>query len=323
MERKDFAVSWIYDEKNEDVFFIETLKKECRARDMRFILINESIVKETINDLKEGKLKIKFLLDMVSELTNPKDQFARLSYSAKDSGAKVVNDPDYAKAAADKSITHYDLLKAGILVPYTVIIRDWESARKISKKEKRRLGSSFVVKPALGYGWKGVRLDTKGTLYEISKAKRISKGENLLLQQKIKPMRIDNRMAWFRIFNVFGEIIPCWWHTGTGCYEHVTMREMYKCRLRNLAVIVSEIAKIKNMEFFSTEIAITEKRKERNFVVIDYVNDQCDLRSKSVCRAGVPDSIIEHIAYKIVENAWLHKRGKRRIPYRSIFCAKA
>ena len=323
MKRKDFAISWFYDKKNEDIFFIEVLKKECKARGMSFMLVDEANVRQSIKKLKEGKLKFKFLLDMVSELTDPKDHFAMLSYAAKDTGTKVINDPDYAKAAADKSITHFDLLKVGIAVPYTVILRTWEPAKRISGREKRKLGSSFVIKPALGYGWRGVKIGAKGTLDEISKAKKISRGENLLLQKNIKPVIIEGRIAWFRVFHVFGEIIPCWWNTGTGHYEHVTLRKMHKHRLRSLTVIVSEIAKLKNIEWFSTEITITLKGKKRWFVVIDYVNDQCDLKSQSMCRAGVPDNLIEHIAYKIVENAWLHKRGKYKTGYRSIFCAKA
>ena len=323
MQRKDFAVSWMYDRKNEDRLFIEILKTECRARNMSFMLIDEGHVRGFIKMLKTGGLRIRFLLDMISDLTDSKDPFTRFSYAAKDSGTKVVNDPDYAKAAADKSITHFDLMRAGISVPYTVIFRDWEPSRKISDKERRRLGHPFVIKPAQGYGWRGVKTDAKGTSYEISKAKSVSKGENLLLQKKIEPASIGGRKGWFRVFHVFGEIIPCWWDTGTGHYEHVTLREMYKYRLRSLSLIVSEIARLKNMEWFSTEIAIIVKEKKRSFVVVDYVNDQCDLRSQSRCRAGVPDSVIEHIAYRIVENAWLYKRGVRQPPYRSIFCARA
>lgn len=43
------------------------------------------------------------------------------------------------------------------------------------------------------------------------------------------------------------------------------------------------------MDYFSSEIALTKKNR---FVLIDYVNDQCDMRLKSIHPDGVPDSIV-------------------------------
>ena len=39
-----------------------------------------------------------------------------------------------------------------------------------------------------------------------------------------------------------------------------------------------KIAEIAGLQFFSTEIAIVDKE---TFVIVDYVNDQCDMRLKS------------------------------------------
>ena len=64
------------------------------------------------------------------------------------------------------------------------------------------------------------------------------------------------------------------------------------------------------MEWFSTEIAIKKKKNgERVFIVIDYVNDQCDMTVKSKAHNGVPDDIVEHTARRIVGVAWRHIRG--------------
>jgi hypothetical protein len=52
------------------------------------------------------------------------------------------------------------------------------------------------------------------------------------------------------------------------------------------------IEKITELDFFSTEIVLN---KEKKFVVIDYVNDQCDMRFKSKHKDGVPDSTVKQI----------------------------
>ena len=56
--------------------------------------------------------------------------------------------------------------------------------------------------------------------------------------------------------------------------------------------ITKTIAKITELDFFSTEIVLTNENK---FIVIDYVNDQCDMRFKSKHIDGVPDNVIQNI----------------------------
>ena len=53
------------------------------------------------------------------------------------------------------------------------------------------------------------------------------------------------------------------------------------------------------MRFFSSEVARTEQGE---WVVIDYVNDQCHLLSQSADpRLGVPDALVETIARRLVD----------------------
>ena len=65
--------------------------------------------------------------------------------------------------------------------------------------------------------------------------------------------------------------------------------EIEKFGLKKLYQLTRSIHKITDLDFFSTEIALTNKNK---FVVIDYVNDQCDMRLKSLHEDGVPDEIV-------------------------------
>jgi len=70
--------------------------------------------------------------------------------------------------------------------------------------------------------------------------------------------------------------------------------------LERLESVTRKIAGITNLNFFSTEIAIVDKE---TFVVVDYVNDQCDMRLQSRHPDGVPDEVVEEVAFEIAQYA--------------------
>jgi len=52
------------------------------------------------------------------------------------------------------------------------------------------------------------------------------------------------------------------------------------------------VAEISALEFFSSEVALTD---DGTPVVVDYVNEVCDMRLKSRHRDGVPDGVVQRI----------------------------
>ncbi len=320
MQIFDFAIGWpATDAKHE--LFINALKTECKARKLNFICITDSSLKRLTSAIQRGKLRIRFYLDMASETFDPKDRFTRFAYCLKDSGTRIVADPDDVKEAADKSITHFDLLSDKIAVPYTLVIRNWEPTRRLTFTEKRKLGLPFVIKPALGYGQKGVKIITqRRTLKQIASARRFSRGDNFLLQEFIQPLTLGGLAAWFRVYHLFGEIIPCWWDPQTHANRQLTLKEMDEYRLLPLLRMTSEIARITHIDWFSCEIAVS--RKNRKFLAIDYMNDQCAIYPKSQHKDGIPDDLIVYIAEKIAEKAWQHIKGRSTLNFRTILFPK-
>ena len=125
--------------------------------------------------------------------------------------------------------------------------------------------------------------------------------EKKYIVKKINPITINNKRSWFRVLNVFDTLIPCWWDDKENHYEHVSFNELYSENLFPLVKITAKIASISRMSWFSTEIAIDVKQGKRRFVAIDYVNDQCDMTTKSEARNGLPDKIVEFAAKKMIE----------------------
>ncbi|MBU4457415.1 MAG: hypothetical protein KJ902_01595, partial [Candidatus Omnitrophica bacterium] len=322
MKSYDFALSWNSGAKEP---FVKWVRRECNLRGLQFLLINSLNVSGVIEELEKGRMKIKFLLDNEANYDDKNDQFVRLCYAVKDINGWVICDPDDARQASNKAVTHYDLVRAKIPVPYTIVVRNWEPDDfSLTKEEMKKLGMPFIIKPASGFGQKGVVKNADGSINEIAQARHFNRGDDFLLQEKIEPIIFGDKQGWFRVYFLFGEIIPCWWNTENGGYWHVTLREMYNYRLLQLARITSEIARVANMDFFTTEIAIAGKGKERRFVVIDYVNDQPELCVRSEKgRFGPVAEVVEHAAERIIETAWRLKKNFSIGINRSIWLAKA
>ncbi|MDP8267034.1 MAG: hypothetical protein P9M07_08885 [Candidatus Aceula meridiana] len=301
MKTYDFALNW----NNEgDDRFIFLLNEECKKNNLSFVGITDRNVKDVLKELESHILKIRVMLDYQATYNLPKDPYARVCYAVKDAGGAVINDPDRARVAVDKAMVHFELMDAGILTPYTIVVRNWEPlVFRLKEEERQRLGVPFIIKPGCGYGQLGVIRDAKGTIREIAQARNYDRGDNFLLQEKIVPLRLKDKKAWFRVIHCFDTIIPCWWDDTENLYEHVSYEDFNELGLYKLVKMVAKIASFTKMVWFSTEIAIDQKEGKRRFLAIDYVNDQCDMSTKSETSSGVPDEVVEFAVSKIVSTA--------------------
>ncbi|MFC1482982.1 hypothetical protein ACFL56_01860 [Candidatus Margulisiibacteriota bacterium] len=309
MKKIDFALNWSTKVKEN---FIHFLKERCNEKELSFLWVHEDNYKKVIKELESHQRAISVLLDTEATFNLPKDPYARVCYAVKDAGGMVINDPDRTKIAIDKSATHFELVNAGITTPYTVVVRNWEPANfKLTEKEKQMLGLPFVIKPALGFGQQGVVKEAQGSIREIACARHFDRGDNFLLQEKIVPIQLNGRRAWFRVFNVFNTLVPCWWDDQQNHYEHITFEEFNTHSLFPLVKIASKISSLTKMTWFSTEITIDKKNGKNRFVAIDYVNDQCDMSTLSETSSGLPDYIVEYIAHRIVDSSQKLMRNEK------------
>ncbi|MBN2407781.1 MAG: hypothetical protein JXJ19_08790 [Elusimicrobia bacterium] len=296
----DLAVNWGGEVREE---FLDFLAAESRKRKLSFLAIMDWNVKDVVRRLKDGRLMIRVLLDTQATYNLAGDEYSRVCYAVKDTGGIVINDPDRTVNAINKSVMHFELINAGIDTPYTIVVRNWQpQIFRLTDKEKKKLGVPFIIKPASGYSQLGVLKEAKGSVREIALARNFDKGDSFLLQKKIKPIWLGGKRAWFRVYNVFDKIVPCLWDDHSNIYENVTCEFFKRYRLYPLVRITTRIAGISRMSWFSSEIAVDEITGRRRFVVIDYVNDQCDMSLKSRTSSGVPDNIVKFTSAHIVRS---------------------
>jgi len=215
------------------------------------------------------------------------------------SKTRVINNYKDTARAIDKATMHLEFLSKGLQVPYTIIISPYDSKHEVelTLSDLARLGRPFIIKPATTTGGgTGVVLGAE-TLLDVIETRQHHKNDKYLLQERIIPTTLDSHRAWFRVFYVFGRVIPCWWNDETHVYKVLTGMDEQTYRLGRLRRITRTIKEICQLDFFSTEIALT---RDGRFVVVDYVNDMCDMRFQSLYPDGVPDEVIVKIVTRMM-----------------------
>lgn len=288
MEHFDLGIAFVW-EYDED--FINLIEERLHQSDISTYRINYYNLYETAEKIYNRKLGFSFYLDRASDVDEDFEQMGKIISRRK---TEILNPYKKVNHAIDKASMHLEFMTHGIIVPYSIIIPPHSEKEDIllSVEDLTILGRPFIIKPCNTTGG-GIGVVTGAeTLWEVLEERMTNTDDKYLLQEKIFPSIIEGRRAWFRCFYAFGKAIPVWWDDLTHLYEELTQEQINNFALKKLSRITQSIAKITGLDFFSTEIVLTDKQQ---FVVIDYVNDQCDMRMKSKHIDGVPDAVVIQI----------------------------
>jgi len=289
------AVAWDWEFDKE---FVEVLEHHMHEHRLLSYSISHHNVQETLKKLTRGDLQFGSFLDRASESN---DKFIPLAKAIQKSSALYVNPPDAVYNAIDKATMHLEFLAKGIEVPFTIIISPYNKKHEVelSLSDIADLGRPFIIKPANTTGG-GIGVITGAeTLKDVIESRQHHKNDKYLLQEKIKPIFFDGHKAWFRVFYTYGLVLPCWWDDETHLYRMVTKHDITSYGLKPLMTIARRIWEVCRLDFFSTEIAATAQKR---FVVVDYVNDICDMRLQSRHRDGVPDLVVHEICRRMARH---------------------
>ena len=285
-----------------DDYFIHRVQEACARAGLNFFLIEPAWAEAYLAKLERKEIWARVVINMQSEHHDSKEIFHRIIRRSHELGAKVVDPPDVAMAACHKAMAHQRLLSAGLPLPLTLIVDALPDGTwpELTTEQLAALKPPFVIKPALGYGRRGVVLNAL-TGEDLQKAVQAWPWGPYLLQEKIVPKDIAGNPAYFRVYHVFGSTWLSWWNCFNDRYRLVTAAEEAELQLGGLHELARKLAAATGMNFFSTEVA---QQENGDFVLIDYVNDQCHLLTQTASpQNGVPDALVNAIALKLVEAA--------------------
>ena len=279
-----------------DRAFMQALERACAKAGLSCYLVDPANLEKTTADFRAGALRFSCYLDRGSDAAK---EFLPLSQLVTQTGCRVINSYAAMQWAIDKATMHLEFITAGLNVPFTIILSPYSHQPEIQINELEKLGKPFIIKPAVGGGGLGVVTEAK-SFNDIIQARMSQNRQKYLLQRKIVPVLLNHRRAWFRAFYVLGETFLVWWNDVSHIYTELDPGEEKEFYLSPMRDIIRKIARISELGFFSTEIALT---REDRFVVVDYVNEVCDMRMQSQHEDGVPDRLVEEIVATIVRLA--------------------
>jgi hypothetical protein len=291
----DLAVAWDWEHDAEFVSRLKSASVECGLA-LYSVTLNNLV--QTLDLFRAKRISFKSFLDRASDTD---ERFLPLAQAVRLNGSIPINPHEALRHAADKATMHLEFLTRGIHVPYTLIISPFNERHEIelSLTDLSRLGRPFIIKPAnTTGGGTGVILGAE-TLKDVIESRQHHKNDKYLLQEKIHPGILGGRIGWFRVFGVYGTIIPCWWHPESHRYDPVNEDDIRSFELNPLTEITANIQGVCGLDFFSTEIAVTGTGR---FVVVDYVNETCDMRLQSQHEDGVPDMVVIKICETIANH---------------------
>ncbi|HCY74575.1 MAG TPA: hypothetical protein DHV28_01520 [Ignavibacteriales bacterium] len=296
------AYVWEFDEE-----FVSLIEKKLQLTGLTTFRVTQKNVFEVTEKIKNRQLLFRTFLDRASDV---EDDFLPLARILARRKVKIFNPYKKILHAIDKATMHLEFITAGLTVPYSIIIPPHSQAKElfVSVDDLEILGRPFIIKPCNTTGG-GIGV-VKGaeSLKEVLTARQKHSDDKYLIQEKVYPKMLDGKRAWFRCYWAFNLPVCVWWDDETHIYNLLTDIEIETFGLKKLFQLTRTIRRITELDFFSTEIVLTEKNK---FIVIDYVNDQCDMRLKSLHPDGVPDEIVSVIINSLKLSILREKRINR------------
>ncbi|MDZ7360183.1 MAG: hypothetical protein ONB46_05580 [candidate division KSB1 bacterium] len=289
VHRVDLGIAWEWEY---DAEFVGKLERACKGCGLSVCIVNPTNVANLTARYFNEKIFFRYYLDRGSDARR---EFERLAQLVASGETHIINHYRYLRHCLDKATMHLEFLTAGLNVPYTIILSPYKTEPEIKITDLARLGRSFIIKPAVGGGGAGVVVGAE-TLADVLKARQSQHDQKFLLQEKIEPAILGGERAWFRVYYVLGQTFLTWWNDITHVYRRVEPTEEIGFYLSPMRTIIKKIAQVSRLDFFSAEIALTANGR---FVVVDYVNDICDMRLQSRHPDGVPDRVIDEIVAAI------------------------
>ncbi len=296
MEIFDLGIAWNSQQDND---FVNDLNNQALKYGLKPYLIHAFNFYGSLKDIADDKLFFKFFLDRTSQDDHA---FNGLASFLKKKGSIFINHPDNSKKSADKILAHEEFSNHNIPVPKAFFLNCDEDCRSWELKLKDINPELFVFKPVniTGNGEKNLDIKCYGDILQLRQNNDCTK---YFVQEKVSPINLGDRPAWFKVLYCLGEVIPCWWQPSANSYEILSKEETDKFRLFKLWELTKRIKQLCKLCFFSTEIAL---RNNNEFVVINYVNAKPDMRKKSKFNDGIPDEAVN----KVIERCSLFAKSK-------------
>ncbi|MFC1568776.1 hypothetical protein ACFL4L_00950 [bacterium] len=288
-----------------DIDFIRFLETSIQRNRCDSMVVQTDNLDKVVQEIETGKLSVLALIDRASD-TSP--VFIKLQSLLHESSIPIIDPIEQIRWVSDKATLHLEFLSAGILTPYTLILPPFDENNNpvMHVDDLAHLGRPFVIKPANTTGGGVGVVNGAESLQEVLHARKEFKSDKYLIQEKINPLEKEGYRFWFRSFYVGGPVFSTWWNEETHRYALIDDALIDPFGLITIPKLMQQIHQVAMLTFFSSEIACCE---DGRWIVVDYVNESCDMRLQSKHWDGVPDALVEQIAQALVDSIFCNPQS--------------
>ena len=303
MTHFNLAIAWNWEF---DRDFILGIEGECSSRGLSTYRVEDHNIAETVRLLAAGALSFGVFFDRASDAD---EKYLALQPFVDRPPVLCINPRRLVLHAADKATMRLELITHGVYVPNTIILPPVRQRKEleISQADIERIGIPFVVKPANTTGGGTGVIMNAGTLARIAEARTDPSGRQVPRPGNRPPDPPRRHQG-----------------VGSGCTQRsgrrssaggttrgdaISTARSPPTRRTKYALVGLRLTSWKSsgdacrLDFFSSEIAITAERK---FIVVDYVNEVCDMRRKSRFENGAPDAVVSTITRVLADRVAVH-----------------
>jgi len=304
MKHFDLAIAYKWEFDRDLVYLIESI---FQSNGLKTYIITLNNLNDVYKKIKQKEISFSALFDRASDEDISFEELPKLLFKQ---GTYIINRyTPLTNRAIAKATMHEILLKKNLKVPHTHILKPYDKKPEIhiSHPEFERLDKPFVVKPSYFSGAGNAVNLFANNLADIQNTRQMITDDHFLVQKKIYPKYFNGRRAWFRVYFFFGKVLPVWWDDNTHIFTIMFPDEIEEYGLKNLYTITRKVSKLARLDYFSTEITYSV---DGEFYLIDYVNDQCDFRFKSLFYDGVPEGIVIEFIHQMLHKITSVQKNK-------------
>ena len=285
--------------------FVTEVARAAKQRRIRWFSVANGQSERIARGVDRRQIEVSLFLNTQADGVNMESPVMLLCRSLKAAGSLVVEDPDDAPVYANRATQMRYLERAGIAVPRYVVINGRPRERAaLPVSQRKRLGPSWTARPALGMSQSRTLTSRSLKIGAALSRAGFTSGQKVLLCRHHEPATLGEHELRFRVWYLFGQIVPCWWPRG-GRHPHwMTADDWEPGRLTDVTNCVARIARITGLDWFMTELLVTRSRSEPELLVTEPANALAGLGPGAKPLAEVPADVLRLAADRIVEIAW-------------------
>ena len=301
--RYELGLNWAG---RKDNIFTQEIARMARRYRIRWVCVPKLNSDKFRRGVEKGSIKIGVFLNTQADGVNLESPIMLLCRSLKAHNTLVVEDPDDVKNYADKGFQLSCLQRAGLPVPKHYVIDDWKGNKPPTGISKNiTLDSKWVARSAVGMNRQ---------LFVISEARSMTKalvkagfkpGTRILIHRNYAPLVEGNRELRFKVWYLFGHIVPCWYQRGVATPEILRTGDISFPFLGQLINIMPRIAEITLLDWFVTELVVVSKgNKKKELIIREPANALAGIGPGNKPLSNVPTELLRIAAHRIVKIAW-------------------